>query len=373
MSNKTIHIVSLDVPFPPDYGGMIDVFYRIKALHSLGFSIILHSFSYGRGKPKQLDAYCKEVHYYARKKRIFDFFSKRPFIVQTRISIKLLNRLLEDNHPVLLEGLHCCWYLEHPELQKRLTIVRTHNIEHEYYEGLMKSAAGLKRIFFSTEAKKLKQYEQVLSQATYVLSIKQGDKDHFKNRNKNTLLLPASLPEMGNCKAEELKKYCLFHGNLSVSENDLSAKWLLENVIPKIGNIPFIIAGKNPSESLKKQAERAGVQLVENPPEEEMNRLVSEARVHVLPSTQDTGLKLKLLSVLQTAGSVIVNPNMVKGNDLGKYCIVAGSADEFVTAIQLESAKPVNMEQQSKRIKEFLKQADTRKAVSRVFTEIGLM
>ena len=56
-----LHIVSFDVPFPPNYGGVIDVFYKIKALHKLGVKIILHTFDYGRGKPTELNNYCEEI------------------------------------------------------------------------------------------------------------------------------------------------------------------------------------------------------------------------------------------------------------------------------------------------------------------------
>lgn len=373
MKDKTIHIVSLDVPFPPDYGCMIDVFYRIKVLHELGFSIILHTFTYGRGTPKELEQYCTEIHYYNRKKSIWDFFKRRPFIVQTRISQQLLNRLLADNYPILLEGTHCCWYLEHPEIQKRKTIVRMHNIEHDYYYELMKTARGLKQFFFFSEYIKLKRYERIVKKAPYILCVKKSDNDHYLNLNKNTILMPSSLPEFAKNKMVELKDYCLFHGNLSIAENYLSAKWLLENVIPTIGNIPFIIAGKNPGESLKKLAEKKGVELIENPSDEAMKKLIAEARIHVLPSTQDTGLKLKLFAVLQTPGTIIVNSNMVQGNGLEKYCIVVNTAEEFITTIQEEYSKPIDLNERKKRIDSFLEQTNTKASIIRSFEEIGLL
>ena len=31
-----LHFISMDVPFPPNYGGVIDVFYKLKAFHQLG-------------------------------------------------------------------------------------------------------------------------------------------------------------------------------------------------------------------------------------------------------------------------------------------------------------------------------------------------
>ena len=48
MENKRLHIVAFDVPFPANYGGAIDVFYKLKALHQLGIRITLHCFEYGR-------------------------------------------------------------------------------------------------------------------------------------------------------------------------------------------------------------------------------------------------------------------------------------------------------------------------------------
>ena len=58
MKEQRLHIVSFDVPFPPNYGGVVDVFYKIRALHKLGVKIHLHCFEYGRGEQKELDKYC---------------------------------------------------------------------------------------------------------------------------------------------------------------------------------------------------------------------------------------------------------------------------------------------------------------------------
>ena len=52
---KFIHVVSFDVPYPANYGGVIDVFHRLKALHKNGYKIILHCFEYGRDKQIELD------------------------------------------------------------------------------------------------------------------------------------------------------------------------------------------------------------------------------------------------------------------------------------------------------------------------------
>jgi len=88
--DKFIHIISLDVPFPADYGGAIDIYYRINALHELGYKIILHCWEYGRGEQEKLKENTHEVHYYKRKKSLRYALSKLPFIVVSRQSEKLL-------------------------------------------------------------------------------------------------------------------------------------------------------------------------------------------------------------------------------------------------------------------------------------------
>jgi hypothetical protein len=64
------------VPFPADYGGAIEEFYKIKSLHAAGVKIYLHCFVYsGRTKQKELEKYCEQVFYYERKRTLKDFFS----------------------------------------------------------------------------------------------------------------------------------------------------------------------------------------------------------------------------------------------------------------------------------------------------------
>ena len=76
-----LHIVTLNIPYPPDYGGMIDSYYRIKALHDLGVKIHLHCFEYGRTRSPELNRLCETVHYYPRKTSFWFQFSILPYII----------------------------------------------------------------------------------------------------------------------------------------------------------------------------------------------------------------------------------------------------------------------------------------------------
>ena len=126
-SNK-LHIVAFDVPYPSDYGGVIDIYYKIKALHDLDVEIILHCFQYGRSKSKKLNAICSKVYYYKRNSWKNPFLNSLPYIVCTRKSSELLDNLLKDESPILFEGIHTTFYLRNPEIKNRFKIVRMHNI-----------------------------------------------------------------------------------------------------------------------------------------------------------------------------------------------------------------------------------------------------
>lgn len=318
----------MDVPYPADYGGVIDIFYRIKALHKLGFEITLHVFEYGRGKQPELEKYAR-VFYYKRNRSIFHLFSKRPFIVQSRKNDQLLKNLLQDDSPILFEGIHTCWYLENEQIQRRLTFIRMHNIEHEYYDGLVKNSQFMKRLFFQQEVKKLKDYQFILSKASHILAIKKQDAEQLKKLNPNVSVLPASVPEIEGAFVK-VKRYALFHGNLSVPENYKAAVWIIQTLKSVLDStFPLIIAGKNPGKKLREICKINSVELIIDPSEKQLDQLVQEAQIHVLYTDVASGIKLKLLSCLHSSGHILLNSQMVDGTPLEDFCVVSDDAKDY--------------------------------------------
>ena len=340
MTNRKIHIVSFDVPFPADYGGVIDVFYRIKALSELGFEITLHCFEYGRGQQIELEKYTSTVHYYRRKKSVKDIFKKKPFIVASRESSELLSNLNLDESPILFEGLHTCAFLNHSSLKSRSKMVRTHNIEHDYYSGLANASSGWKKIYFSREAKKLKTFESILAHANHIFAIQEEDVAHFKTINSKVSLLTASTPDMNASIYSTTENYCLYHGNLSILENQQAIFWLSNNVSFPDG-VRFIIAGKNPSKEILALNKKKEIEVVANPSDQQMSELIQAARIHLLYTEQGTGLKLKLLTALNSSGHVLVNTTMLEGTSLKPFCQVAENGPSFIKTIAKNISVPL--------------------------------
>ncbi len=351
MNDKHLHIISFNVPYPADYGGVIDVYYRLKALHKEGVKIHLHCFEYGRDSAKILNEICESVNYYKRSMSFLNHFTKLPFIVRSRADKALLNNILKDDYPVLFEGLHSCYYLNHPKLKDRLKIVRCHNIEHHYYNSLAKNTPfGTLRLYFNIESYKLMKFEKVLDHANYLTAISKADEAYFSSHYGKTLLsTPCHQSEEVNI-AEGEGKYILYHGNLSVQENEEAARFIVEKIAPKV-NFHFLIAGKKPTLVLQKIVYNAqNVQLVSNPDENQLQQLIHEAHINLLPTFQATGFKLKLLNALFNGRFCIGTPQLVEGTGLKDLCIIAEGEEKIISEINNLFGKNFTKEMIDKRI-----------------------
>jgi hypothetical protein len=81
-----------------------------------------------------------------------------------------------------------------------------------------------------------------------------------------------------------------------------------------------------------------------------MDSLLSKARVHILVSDQSTGVKLKLLSALQTSGHVVTNSTIIEGTNLKDVSIVCNTPQEFIERIKTYKNKELDINVFNKRI-----------------------
>ncbi|MEG1572026.1 MAG: glycosyltransferase family 1 protein [Bacteroidales bacterium] len=337
MENKQINIIAFTIPYPPTYGGVIDVFYKIKALYEAGVEIYLHCFLYDREQNVELEKYCKKIYYYPRKKALFSAFGYKPYIVQSRKLKPLLENLLNNDYPILFEGLHTCGFLNHPSLDKRKKIVRPCNIEHLYYKGLGKDEKNIfKKIYFFIESIRLKHFEKQLQYAQYLLAISNLDTTHFQDVFPNTKVyyLPAFHAVSKVVCQKGKSDYILFHGDLSVSSNIEVVHYIVENIAL---NSPhrFVIAGRKPTLKLKKMlAKTKNIELIESPSTEEMDHWIRNAHIHLLLSFNLSGLKLKLLQSLFEGRFILCNSILVAGSGLESYCHLAQTPQEFKEKIE---------------------------------------
>ena len=354
-----LHVVSFQVPYPADYGGAIDVFYKLKALKEEGFEVTLHTFIYGeRSKQPILDEVCSKVYYYSRQTGWKKQFSTIPYIVSTRENPLLLENLCKDDAPILFEGLHTCFYLNHPALRGRKKIVRMHNIEHEYYDRLARQSGwNWRTLYYWIESWRLKRFERKLEYADLICAITKADMQKLEKRFKGQHIvhLPCFFDLSFPSSQEKTEPFVLYHGNLAVEENKRTAQYIAKEIAPRCPDILFVLAGHNPDIGNVPN----NVKVIANPSDEHLDQLLRTARVHLMLTFQPTGIKLKLLNTLvRGQGHIIANHDMLYGHSLGRFCVRADKPEEIASQIQTLIQQPLdeyNVEERKEKLQKIKK------------------
>lgn len=332
-----LQVVAFQVPAPPTYGGVMDVYYRLKALKQAGVDVTLHTFYYADRTPlTDLSDIASKVYYYKRSTGLASQISKHPYIVKSRQNDELLHNLLKESAPILFEGLHTCYYLSHPSLSDRVKFVRMHNIESDYYRELANVSINLRdRLFFRLESIKLKVFESKIAEASAIFATSDSDTRYLKKKYPDVKIFtsPCCHPDdkRDYSPTNSGEPYCIYHGNFTVAENIKAATYLIKNVAGRL-DMPLYIAGKN-AKSLNKKSNPATVRIVSDPKPAELQTLISNAKANLLITFQPTGLKLKLLNALNWGGFCVVNDKMLAGTHLAPTCIVANTSAGIIQTV----------------------------------------
>jgi len=331
---KHLHIISLTVPYPVDYGGVFDLFYKLAALQQQGIKIHLHCFDYGRGTQSTLNKYCETVNYYKRSG--YELFSSLPHIVSSRKNESLLENLLKDSYPILMEGIHCTYLLNDDRFKNRRCFVRLHNVEFEYYRDLYRSATSLlRKMYYKRESSLLYRYEKDIANKAIFLSVTEKDATTYIKEFgcRSVIHLPLFLPDWKINLIAGMGSYCLYQGDLSIDANIKIVEWLVKKIFAEL-DISLIIAGKNPTDGIKKMVkEYKNISLIADPSESDMQELIEKAHINIIPSFSNTGIKLKLLNALFNGRHCVANSATVEGTGFEHLCHVADTTDHLKNLI----------------------------------------
>ena len=350
MKDNKLHIVTFDIPYPANYGGAIDVFYRLKALSESGVSIYLHCFYKGElYHATELESLCEQIYYYPRHTSFQTMLHIRPYAVCSRTSPDLLTNILHTQAPILFEGLVSCGLLDHPALQHRKKYLRECNVEHDYFYGLARAADNMHdKLYYMLDSIRLHRFERIVNNATAIFAIAHQDEEHFRTNYPKvpTYYIPASHSNDAVTVPLGLGQYILYHGNLDVAENYNAALTIIRHISPLLPHIPFIIAGRYHNHAIDDAlATATNVHLEANPTNEQMEQLIHNAQIHLHITHQATGLKLKLLNALYHGRHIVVNPEMITGTDVAPLCHVGHNYRELAELCAKLFTTPVSRQQ----------------------------
>lgn len=287
---------------------VMSMYYKIRAFYEQGIEVILHAFYKEFKAPEELTAICKVVYLYPRKAMWKIKNLSLPLYMQSRRSDQLVDLLSKDDAPVLFEGLHTLYHLNDPGIAHKRRYVCMHNVESEYYQQLNRyETNAFKKYYYFLESRLSRHAESnLLPVVNGIFCLSSIETTALLSLNEQTFWIPPFIDQAICCK-NGLGKYALYHGDLSVKENELGAGFLSEEIFKEL-DIPLVIAGYRPSSALKnKLRHHTNVILVESPSMQVMDQLIEDAQVILAPFRHITGYKMKLLQSITKGRHIIAS------------------------------------------------------------------
>ena len=337
MSNE-MHIVTIDLPRALDNIQLSDAFFIIKALHEKHIRIHLHCFTkQSENASSPIFDLCSSIHFYERDITKISFRPDLPYHVSTRSSIQLIEKLNRDELPIMFMGLSVSYPIYSRQLNTNRSIaVRLNKNETKYFNQLSEIVPWRgKKIHYQVEAWRMKNYlKNIISKQVLFFSSSTLNFLNFSPKKHNqfqSLPLFTGIPPIFHPSGKG--HFCLFIGRLSDKETAYAANWLLDHVFHQI-EIPFVIAGSNPSPFLENAAHvRKHTCLVANPSDKEIQELIKKAQLILSPAVieEDEG---NIGQSLALGRHILINPKKTNDQVLLKVCHIAQSPQEFCDKVK---------------------------------------
>ena len=239
---------------------------------------------------------------------------------------------------VIADTLHQCLHVP--------IVTRSHNIEHLYYQRILRSAVGfkqkLKRYLSTIHLERYEKY--LLTKSAIFYDISTDDLKFWQNAgfNNGRLLSPLIEP-IDDSKKQSLEHQpievsqtydLVFLGNLSLENNVAGIIWFITEVLPivqaQLPEIRVLIAGLNPVDDIHQIcAGNRGVTLIANPAS--AAAIYRSGRVLINPILTGSGVKIKSIEMLGYQKPIVSTLEGVSGlpDAVKPYFNIANDAKSF--------------------------------------------
>lgn len=346
LNNKKILQISPVFPYPPNFGGRVDVMYRLEYLNINGYSVDLLVVTNENPTKAQIEIVRKHTHnlwILPRVTNILFILHPYPFQVISRLSLK--NIILSDEYDVvIMEGDYTFMSLLNKTLLYKKLYLRVHNNEHLYFRELANSTKNpLKYLYYSLESLKMKKIKPCLyEKADKLLFISNKEYlDHIKlypEHSAKAIWLPPLVTHK-SCKEPRLGKSVVFVGSLYSPDNRSALTWYLRKVHPLVtsNDYSLIVAGNTKGTSLEWLYSicRAydNVSIYDSPVE--LDNLYDSSRIFISPILNGAGLKMKSIEAILNGLALVSTEIGVEGSGLvpNEHFLLANDPVDFADAI----------------------------------------
>ena len=345
-------LISPEFPFPPNHGAKIDTFRKLEAFKREGVEVCLICWASQPPSQPDLDAVlkvCAEVEVLPypsgalRKLRRLIELKKYPLHMSSRPpdpkGVARAGNFKADL--VFLDGLY--GYRMGKEISRRTgapLVFRSHNIEHQYEEKLMKLAHGKSKFLKHLQTRGLKEIEfEIFENARRVYDISYEDSLYWQGQGfQNVINIPPLISTVTQPAQTKKDFDCAFVGNLRTANNVDGVVWFLKEVWPELklrkSNLKICIAGSEPVDEIKELClNTQGVTFVPNAPS--ASAVYLSARCLINPIRAGSGVQLKSIEMLPLCIPIVTHPQGVRGLPLAarEFFDLATTKEEFVACV----------------------------------------
>lgn len=361
--SRSILVVSQVFPYPLHDGGRVDIYYRIKALKELGYSIYLVAFYNPVFPPLDLEPLhkiCKKIYPlpYLRRK-ISKILGVKPYSISSRENLSKITDIIQILR-LEVAAFRCVISESHHVLtvsqmfKKTLGIeklyLRSHNNEPKFMLSLAQTSPffSVKQMFFFIESMRYFFYEKILmrkfSKKDCILHISMDECRTYEKKYPNLrhTFLPAAI-DVSEKKAyrETQGRKVLFLGALFSPNNLQGLQWYLKYVHPlvckKISDYQLIVAGNTqgaPSKDVHRLlSDVSHLKFYDTPLD--LGPIYREAEVFINPMQHGAGVKLKTLHAILNGLPVVTTEIGNAGTGLrhDQHLFISSSKSQFQGAV----------------------------------------
>ncbi len=319
----------------------------------------MHLFIERNNLSNTLQQECEHIHYYKQKAGHTGFCFDMPYSVSTRSDEALVERLNQNDFPIIFHGIESTYFLSKGYFHNRKIVVRLQTWKHQKYKKLCQThPIGLHKIDYKLKELRYAKFEKNLCQKhKCIASIKT---DEYSNELTHETI-PHFIGMATPMGIEGNGHYCLFHGDFSNKSTELAAQWLLKEVFNEV-ELPFVIVAKNPSVEIENLAhEKLHTCIVSNPSDKELIELIKKAHINILPTIGLSEKNNDLILSTQLGRHIIINRERADITDLKSICHIADTAKEFKEKITALFDLPFTINDIEKREQVFREEFDDKK------------
>ena len=282
-----------------------------------------------------------------RMDALFNLFSRKSYNIERFHSNLVHDQLREvlgekEFDVVQLEGLYLVPYINTiRSLSNALIAMRSHNIEHQIWNGLASNEKGLKGWYLSILANRMKRFEyNSLNKYDTLIPVSKTDLVEFQKMGST---IPGRVMPIGmDISSMEPNKsnrpiQSLYHlGSLDWTPNQEGLLWFLDHVWSKIIDqfpyLEFNIAGRNIPDWFG-SLQYKGVNILGEV--EHAKQFVLDNDLMVVPLFSGSGMRVKIMEAMALGRTIVSTTLGAEGSNAEdrKNILIADSAQQFLDTI----------------------------------------